>query len=125
MAGYVYLSNFQDTTVANIKDVLYQHFEPFHPVYGLHKTMDELLEAGLLIEKESFSLPEENGQISHLNLNTTTGELFYTYTERELTPEERLMSEVAALEDELKKSDIENKQAIAELTMMIAAAPQA
>jgi hypothetical protein len=77
-------------------EVVYEHYQPFDEKHGLGKTKEELELTGIFVD----SLPvNENplGKTSTLKVDSKTGELYYEYTERELTLEEENTNLIAAL----------------------------
>lgn len=75
--------------------------------------------------KEKPSPVEQIGKTPHLFYNTETGQLFYEYEERSLTPEEKIQQlesalvEMTTLAAEQEQRNLQNEQAIMELTTLV------
>ncbi|RXH52484.1 hypothetical protein D6T70_06505 [Kurthia gibsonii] len=86
-------------------EVNFQHFMPFDEVNGLHKTQEELLQDGYLVD--SIPDPEQiNGKVPILKYNGTS--LYYEYQDVPI-------DEITAL----KRQVVEQEQAIMELTALL------
>lgn len=86
-------------------EVNFQHFMPFDEVSGLHKTQEELLQDGYLVD--SIPDPEQiNGKVPILKYNGTS--LYYEYQDVPI-------DEITAL----KRQVVEQEQAIMELTALL------
>jgi hypothetical protein len=83
----------------------FTHYAPFDETYGLGKSVDELKETGILVDK----LPDMNelpGKIATLKYDKGINELYYEYIDRPLTSEE----ELKRLKDFLKTADQKYKE---------------
>lgn len=68
-------------------EVNFQHFMPFDEVNGLHKTEEELLQEGYLVD--SIPEPEQiNGKVAKLKYDGSN--LYYEYVDAPLTPEQEI-----------------------------------
>lgn len=86
-------------------EVNFQHFMPFDEVNGLHKTQEELLQDGYLVD--SIPDPEQiNDKVPILKYNGTS--LYYEYQDAPI-------DEITAL----KRQVVEQEQAIMELTALL------
>jgi hypothetical protein len=85
-------------------NVVYQNYVPFHAVYGMGKTQEELLQTGYLVDE----IPKEDyvpGKVAVLKFNKETLGAYYEYKDIEKTKEE-----IQAVEIEDLKVSILNMQ---------------
>lgn len=86
-------------------EVNFQHSMPFDEINGLHKTQEELLQDGYLVD--SIPDPEQiNDKVPILKYNGTS--LYYEYQDAPI-------DEITAL----KRQVVEQEQAIMELTALL------
>ncbi|MDU4698385.1 MAG: hypothetical protein E6Y08_21450 [Paenibacillus sp.] len=76
----IYISNLIDTEDPNVKVVGYIHLDPLNEKYGLGQTEEQLSESGVLINREDYFEPENNGKIPRLLYNVETGDILYNYS---------------------------------------------
>lgn len=123
----IYLVKFIKNLIEDEKGLRigYIHNMPFHPVYGLKKSEEELREEGILLD--DIPKPERvEGKIPVPYYNPETNTVYYEYVDRPLTPEEKAeqleqaMIETSILLAELEQKERLNEQAILELSMLLA-----
>lgn len=99
--------------VDKINKVTFQHFIPFDEINGLHKTEEELLQEGYLVE--SIPEPEQiEGKIPILKYDGAN--LYYEYQDAPIDEVTALKNQLAAQSQKLA----EQEQAIMELTTLLA-----
>lgn len=74
--------------------VTFIHSMPFDPVNGLHKSEEELLKTGLLVDQITEATPQP-GKTAQTYINPTTKEMWVEYTEIPAEP----VSDVGALKE--------------------------
>lgn len=77
--------------------IVEQHHKPFDSEDGKGMSREELEKIGVLVE----SIPDpviDYTKDSHLHINLISGELFYTYTDRILTPEEEIKRQMKIMQ---------------------------
>lgn len=73
--------------VNTINEVILQHFMAFDEVNGLHKTEEELLQEGYLVDSIP-ALEEQEGKRAILKYDGTN--LYYEYVDVPLTPQQEI-----------------------------------
>lgn len=116
----IFIGQFRPTEEENIFTIGFTHYCPFDAEYGLKKTEEELLQEGILINKEDIPKEENReGYRSELFYDKKNNKLVYKYFEVQeedlLHPESLEQKETR----ELKQKMEEQEQAILELASMI------
>ncbi|WP_010292184.1 hypothetical protein [Clostridium senegalense] len=116
----IFISQFKSTDEENIFIIGFTHYCPFHEEDGLNKTEEELLQEGVLINKEDVPEPENReGYRAELLYDKRNNNLVYKYFEINekdlLHPESVEQKEIRELRQKIE----EQEQAILELTSMI------
>lgn len=101
------------------------HYLPFHEEYGMKKTQEELELEGILVENVPKPVTQE-GKNAVMRYNIETKKITYDYEDIPKTEEDIQQQKIQELENALLEmptlqaiKDLENEQAIMELTMMI------
>lgn len=93
-----YLFNFTKVTDADLIANCVHHL-PFDEVHGLHKTVEELNQTGILVENlEDPNAGEYQSSILHVNPNTKA--TWYEYVDMPKTPEQIQAEKIENLENQ-------------------------
>ena len=75
---YIYITDFKDTDVDNIKLVGNCHYMPFDEQCGMGKTIEELEKTGVLVDKSLLKEPPvKEGYVYNLAYDTVSKEILF------------------------------------------------
>lgn len=77
------------------------HYMPFDEKYGLHKTQEELLQNGYLVDAMPPENPPEGYQVNKLLFNSETQTISYEYAEVPQSAEEIMLQKITNLETQI------------------------
>lgn len=116
----IFISQFRPTEDENIFTIGFTHYCPFDEKHGLKKAEEELLQEGILINKEDVPEAENReGYKAELFYDKRNNKLMYKYFE--IKEDDSLHHESLEQKEfrELKQKMEEQEQAILELTSMV------